>query len=222
MLHKTRGVVFRFTKYGETSIIVNIFTELFGLQGYIVNGVRSKSSKNKIALFQPLTLLELVVYHRENANLNRISEIKCLYPYRSIPTDIKKSGVAVFINEVINKAIREESHASELCQFLIDSFIALDNAEAGVENFHLIFLLKLSRFLGFGAHNTDEVLGIRATDPDTENVLKQLISAEYSHTVVVTNVQRRAILDLELKFYGDHIESFGELKSTQVLREIIA
>ncbi len=221
MLHKTRGVVFRFTKYGETSIIVNIFTELFGLQGYIVNGVRSKSSKNKIALFQPLTLLELVVYHRENANLNRISEIKCLYPYRSIPIDIKKSGISVFINEVINKAIREESHARELCQFIIDSFIALDNAVAGVENFHLIFLLKLSRFLGFGAHNTDEVLGIRATDPETENVLNQLINAEYSHMVVVTNVQRRAILDLVLKFYGDHIESFGEMKSTQVLREIM-
>lgn len=221
MLHKTRGVVFRFTKYGETSIIVNIFTELFGLQGYIVNGVRSKSSKNKIALFQPLTLLELVVYHRENANLNRISEIKCLYPYRSIPIDIKKSGISVFINEVINKAIREESHARELCQFIIDSFISLDNAVAGVENFHLIFLLKLSRFLGFGAHNTDEVLGIRATDPETENVLNQLINAEYSHMVVVTNVQRRAILDLVLKFYGDHIESFGEMKSTQVLREIM-
>jgi DNA repair protein RecO (recombination protein O) len=221
MLHKTRGVVFRFTKYGETSIIVNIFTELFGLQGYIVNGVRSKSSKNKIALFQPLTLLELVVYHRENANLNRISEIKCLYPYRSIPVDIKKSGIAVFINEVINKAIREESHASELCQFIIESFIALDNAEAGVENFHLIFLLKLSRLLGFGAHNTDEVIGLRATHTETENVLNQLINAEYSHTVVVTNVQRRAILDLVLKFYGDHIESFGEMKSTQVLREIM-
>lgn len=221
MLHKTRGVVFRFTKYGETSIIVNIFTELFGLQGYIVNGVRSKSSKNKIALFQPLTLLELVVYHRENANLNRISEIKCLYPYRSIPVDIKKSGIAVFINEVINKAIREESHASELCQFIIESFIALDNAEAGVENFHLIFLLKLSRLLGFGAHNTDEVIGLRATHTETENVLNQLIYAEYSHTVVVTNVQRRAILDLVLKFYGDHIESFGEMKSTQVLREIM-
>ncbi|MBA4056317.1 MAG: DNA repair protein RecO, partial [Marivirga sp.] len=71
MLHKTRGVVFRFTKYGETSIIVNIFTELFGLQGYIVNGVRSKSGKNRIALYQPLTLLDLVVYHRENANINR-------------------------------------------------------------------------------------------------------------------------------------------------------
>ena len=83
MVQKTRGIVFRFTKYGETSIIVTIFTEAFGLQSYIVNGVRSKSSKNKIALYQPLTLLELVVYHRDGANIERIKEISCKYPYRS-------------------------------------------------------------------------------------------------------------------------------------------
>ena len=84
MLHKTRGIVFRFTKYGETSIIVNIFTELFGLQSYIVNGVRSASAKNKIALYQPLTLLDLVVYHRENVNILRIKEVKCLHAYQTI------------------------------------------------------------------------------------------------------------------------------------------
>src|SRR6188768_3165830 len=98
MLHKTRGIVFRFTKYGETSIIVNIFTELFGMQSYIVNGVRSKSSKNKIALYQPLTLLDLVVYHRDNANILRIKEIKCLYPYQFIPMDVRKSTIAMFVN----------------------------------------------------------------------------------------------------------------------------
>lgn len=221
MLHKTRGIVFRFTKYGETSVIVNIFTELFGLQGYIVNGVRSKSGKNKAALFQPLTLLDLVVYHRENADLNRISEVKCLYPYRSIPLDIRKSSIAVFINEVINKSIKEESHAGELCQFIIDSFIALDNLVIGTENFHLIFLLKLSRLLGFGAHNTDEVMGIRATDQETERILGLLIKADYLHSVTLTNSQRRVILDLLLKFYSDHIESFGEMKSIQVLREVM-
>ena len=72
MLHKTKGIVFRYVPYGETSIIVNIFTELFGLQGYIVNSVRAKSGKNKIAVYQPLTLLDMVVYHKENAGILRI------------------------------------------------------------------------------------------------------------------------------------------------------
>ena len=221
MLHKTRGVVFRFTKYGETSIIVNIFTELFGLQSYIINGIRSKSSKNKIALYQPLTLLDLVVYYRENANINRIKEVKCLYPYQSIPLDIKKSAAALFINEVINKTIKEESHAQELCNFMIDSFITLDTMTINVENFHLLFLLKLSRLLGFGAHNTNEVMGARATDMETEQILGQLIKSDYLDLIRMTNSQRRDILDLVLKFYADHIESLGEMRSVQVLREVM-
>src|SRR5687767_9141688 len=106
MIFKTRGIVFRFTKFKETSIIVTIFTEHFGLQAYIVNGVRSKSAKNKIALYQPLTLLNLVVYHRENANIERIKEISCLHPYRTIMADVKKSTLAMFLNELLNKTIK--------------------------------------------------------------------------------------------------------------------
>src|SRR5688572_23398311 len=98
MLQKTRGVVFRFTKYGESSIIVNIFTAQFGLQGYIVKGVRSRSAKGKIALFQPLTLLDLVVYHRENANLMHIREAKCIHLCDNIHRDVRKTTIALFIN----------------------------------------------------------------------------------------------------------------------------
>ena len=114
MIFKTRGIVFRFTKFKETSIIVTIFTEEFGLQSYIVNGVRSKSAKNRIALYQPLTLLNLVVYHRENANIERIKEISCLYPYRTLTTDVKKSTLAMFLNELLNKTVRDESHTAEI------------------------------------------------------------------------------------------------------------
>jgi DNA repair protein RecO (recombination protein O) len=146
MIFKTRGVVFRFTKFRETSIIVTIFTDVFGLQSYIVNGVRSKSATNKIALYQPLTLLNLVVYHREHANIERIKEISCLHPYRSLTADVRKSTLAIFINELLNKTVKEESHASELFQFICDSLVILDTMEAGYENFHLIFMLKLSRF----------------------------------------------------------------------------
>jgi DNA repair protein RecO (recombination protein O) len=221
MLHKTRGIVFRFTKYGETSIIVNIFTELFGLQSYIVNGVRSKSSKNKIALYQPLTLLEMVVYHRENANINRIKEVKCFYPYQTIPVDIKKSALAIFINEVLNKTVKDESHAQDLCTFLMESLQALDRMTEKAENFHLMFLLKLSRLLGFGAYNLIEVLGPRASDEETERLLDQLIHAEYNTSIALTNTQRRAILELLLKFYADHIDTFGEMRSVQVLRDVM-
>lgn len=221
MLHKTRGIVFRFIKYGETSIIVTLFTEQFGLQSYIVNGVRSKSRNNRIALYQPLTLLDLVVYHREHANINRIKEVKCLYPYQSIPTDIKKSALAMFLIEIMNKAVKEESHAQELCEFLIHSFITLDKMEDKTENFHLHFLLKLSRFLGFGAHHLNDVLGARITSHENEQVMEDLLKSDYMDFVVMQNSQRREILDLILKFFGDHLENLGEIKSIQVLREIL-
>jgi DNA repair protein RecO (recombination protein O) len=222
MLHKTRGIVFRFTKYGETSIIVNIFTELFGLQSYIVNGVRSKSSKNKIALYQPLTLLDIIVYHREHANINRIKEIKCLHPYQTLLTDVRKSSVAMFLNEVLNKTVKDESHTQELCDFLMNSLITLDTQPERAENFHLIFLLKLSRFLGFGAHQVNEVLGGRMTDVAIEDILKQLIHASYTDPIDMTNIQRRELLELLVKFYADHIETMGEIRSMQVLREVMS
>ncbi len=221
MLHKTRGVVFRFTKYGETSIIVNIFTELFGLQSYIVNGVRSKSAKNKIALFQPLTLLDLVVYHRENASILRIKEVKCLYAYTALTADIKKSAVAMFVNEILNKAVKDQSHTEEICAFLIESLIALDKT-INPENFHLIFLLKLSRFLGFGPQSNEEVLGAWVMSKEEEEVLTLLLRADYDRKVSLVYEQRKNLLDSLLRFYATHIDNFGEVKSVQVLKDVLS
>lgn len=221
MLHKTRGIVFRFTKYGDTSIIVTIFTELFGLQTYIVNGVRSKSAKGKIALFQPLTLLDLVVYYKENANIKRIKELRCLHQYQTLQTDVRKSSIAMFINEVLNKTVKEESHALEQFEFMLNSLVSLDDQKKGFENFHLIFLIKLSRFLGFGAHHADEVLTGRLTGKEEEELLKKLILAEYGDTFVITQEQRRSLLEILLIFYSSHIDSLGEIRSVQVLKEVM-
>ena len=220
MICKTRGIVFRFTKFKETSIIVTIFTEQFGLQSYIVNGVRSKSAKNKIALFQPLTLLNLVVYHRENANIERIKEISCLHPYRSLTSDVKKSTMAMFLNELLNKTVKDESHTGEIFQFLCQSLISLDTQHECYENFHLIFMLKLCRFLGFGVYSLNEVLGGRITDPETENIIQDLLKADYTTPLKINNVQRRVLLELLLQFYAEHMENLGEIKSVQVLREV--
>lgn len=222
MLHKTPGIVFRYTKYGDTSIIVNVFTELFGLQSYIVNGVRSSSAKGKIALYQPLTLLEMVVYYKENANIKRIKELKCLHQYHSLFTDVRKSTIAMFLNELLNKAVRDESHTRELYGFIAESLITLDNQTEGYENFHLIFLIKLSRLLGFGAHSIHEVLAGRLADREVEQKLTELLETEYEQLVPMTVAQRREVLDLLLRFYRDHMDSLGEFKSVQVLKEVLS
>lgn len=221
MLHKTRGIVFRYTRYGETSIIVTIFTELFGLQSYIVNGARSKSSRGLMALYQPLTLLDLVVYHKENANIMRIREAKCFHQYASLTTDIKKSAQAMFINEILNKSVKEQSHAHEICSFLFDSLEVLDRMPTAFENFHLVFLIKLSRFLGFGPHQSDEVLTGRYLETNEVTLLQRLLVADYAEFVPITNLQRRNLLETILHFYAVHIENMGEIRSVQVLREVL-
>lgn len=220
MLHKTPGIVFRFTKFGDTSIIVNIFTESFGLQSYIVNGVRSASAKGKIALYQPLTLLDMVVYYKENAQVKRMKEVKCLHQYHSLHTDVKKSTIAMFLAELLNKAVKDESHAQELYAFISDSLIALDDTTHNFENFHLIFLVKLSRFLGFGAHHVHEVTGRRMVDSALEPLIEGLLHAGYNTHLSMSVGQRRDLLDVLLNFYKDHLDTLGEFKSVPVLKEI--
>lgn len=221
MIHKTNGIVFRLTNYGETSIIVNIFTGAFGLQSYIVNGVRGKSKKTTLALYQPLTLLELVVYHRENASIMRIKDVKCIHPYQNLSIDFRKSTIALFLNEVINRVIKEQSHADDLCEFLIQSFTSLDLLQNNTENFHLIFLVRLSQHLGFRPSEVAELSGGWMADKQEEEILSKLLIATYTDAITMTNVQRKNILDMLLRFYVLHSENFGELKSLEVVREII-
>jgi DNA repair protein RecO (recombination protein O) len=221
MLHKTQGVVFRFTNYSETSIIVNIFTASFGLQSYIVNGARGKSGKGKIALYQPLTLLDLIVYHRENASILRIKEVKCIHPYQSITSDFRKSTIALFLNEIVNKTVKDQSHAKELCDFLIQSFTHFDLQQTNIENFHLIFLIRLSQHLGFRPTELAELMGGNFALEEEQKILLLLLTSNYSDPIAMNNIQRRNILDLLIRFYVSHSDNFGELKSLSVVRELI-
>ncbi len=221
MLQKTKGVVFRFTNYSESSIIVTIFTEAFGLQTYMVNGARGKSRKSIIALYQPMNLLDLVVYHRENASILRIKEIKCLHPYQTITSNFRKSTIALFLNEVINKTVKDQSHAKELCNFLIQSFTHFDLQQTNIENFHLIFMIRLSQHLGFRPSELAELVGSNFAHEDEEAILSRLLTANYADPIPMTNAQRRNILDLLIRLYVTHSDNFGELKSLSVLRELI-
>lgn len=220
MLVKTKGIVFRLTPYGETSVIVNVFTDLFGLQSYIVNGVRSKSQKSKIALFQPLTLLELVVYHKENGNIMRIKEVKCYHPCINLSGQVKKSAIALFINEILNKAVKDQTHTAEIFEFISDSLIILDELPKP-ENFHLVFLVGLSRHLGFAPNQTREVLGVHWMDEPEEKLLDRLLRTDYYDELVLSYAQRQALLNCLMHFYQTHIDGFGEIKSLSVLQEVL-
>jgi len=220
VLQKTRGIVFRFVKYGETSIIANIFTEQFGLQSYMIKGVRTSSRKSKIALFQPLTLLDMVVYHKEGGGIMHIKEVKCFYPWQFINADVRKATIAMFINEVLNKSVKEQSHTQEIFGFIADSLVSLDTI-LHPENFHLMFLIGLSKYLGFGPNLVSEVLGGRMITTDEESALNKLISSEYTSIIPMSYLQRQNILAVLLRFYQAHSDGFGEMKSVAVLKEVL-
>src|SRR5215510_4764503 len=129
-LHQTWGIVLRAVKYGETSLIVTIFTDLFGIQSYLVNGVRASTKKGsgKANLFQPAAILDLVVYHSELKNLQRLKEFKWAHLLQYIFSDVKKNAVAVFMVELLTKCLKQPEANPELFYFVEDSFIHLDQS----------------------------------------------------------------------------------------------
>ena len=226
MLHKTKGIVISFVKYKETSIIVKIYTEAFGIQTYIENGVRSAKGKNKIALLQPLTLLDLVVYHDTKKEIHRISEIKCLYPYHTITVDIKKSSLSIFINEVLNNSLKEHSENTPLFNFLEDSLKYLDQNEEQIENFHLYFLINYCFYLGFGPESEDDVVNqlnehAIPVNSEEKKLIKELIQQDFGTSLQISKALRIKVLELILLYYKIHVEGFGNLRSMGVLKEVL-
>ena len=228
MLHKTKALVLSYIPYRETSIIVKMYTEKFGLQSYVVNSVRTPKGKQKAAFFQSLTLLELVVYFKENRDLHRISEIKCSHPLQSIPYDISKTTQAIFINEILLKTLKEHSPNKELFLFLYQSVLVLDEPAFSDSIFHIKMMIKLSKYLGFAPENSMEVyeqlaeVGLHiAHENKHEKEFDLLLKAEWSDDPRISNTKRNDILNALLKFYELHIETFGTIKSLSVLREVL-
>ena len=144
MIYTTKGIVLRTIKYGETSVVVNIFTLHFGIQSYLVNGVRIAGKSVKANFFQPSAILEMQVYHNELKNLQRIKEFKWSYLYKNILSDVTKNTVALYMVELLQKCLKQPEPHSELFEFLEDIFLKLDESKGAVmANLPLFFVLHL-------------------------------------------------------------------------------
>src|ERR1051326_6229774 len=149
MISKTRGIVLRTTDFSDTSIISRIYTEQFGIQSYLIKGAKRKKAGIKANLFQPLSILNLVVYKKEKKQLQTLKEAKPEIHFNSIPHDLVKTSILFFINEILVKCLHEVEKNPALFSFLHETVQTLDSAEKNFSNLHLIFLVRLSRFLGF-------------------------------------------------------------------------
>ncbi|MDR1951309.1 MAG: DNA repair protein RecO [Bacteroidales bacterium] len=148
MYIRSRGIVINHLKYGETSLIVRIFTEHSGLQSFIVKGFRSQKNTGKISLFQPLSLIEIDVPERSKSELLIFREARALHHYSSISNTIEKHSIFVFLSEVLSKILCVSQAEHSLFEFVFNSLIALDNTNEPCSNFHLIFLNNLTDYLG--------------------------------------------------------------------------
>lgn len=228
MLSKTQGIVLGHIKFKESSIIVKIYTKDFGLQSYIVNGVRSARSKGKIAYFQPLSILDLVVYNSPGKDIQRLSEFKFLHHFRSIPFEIRKTTIAIFLAELLSKSIRSTEPDAQLFDFIVDSFSEFDERVSGIEHFHLTFLYDYTYHLGIQPESIQAMCDEIRDEINTkqEMFLTKIDQSEIEMflndrlNMSLNNVLRRKFLLTLRDYFRMHISELGEINSLSVLNEI--
>lgn len=237
MLHSTHGIVLRSVKYGETSLITTIYTQLFGVQSYLVNGVRSaKKSTHRANLFQPSSLVDMVVYHQPNKNLQRIKEIHLSYLYQTIQHNVVKNAVAVYIIELISKTITEPECNPLLYHFLESTLKQIDLLpESELADLPIHFTLELANQLGFAiqysndnSYNTFDLVhgcfqpslnesGMQVLPLTESTLLKQFLQQGKSKN----NTERKILLHTCLLYLQHHIPQMQPLKSPEVLHVVL-
>jgi DNA repair protein RecO (recombination protein O) len=244
LIAKTKGIVLRSVKFGETSLVVTMFTETFGLQSYLVNGVRTATKKTtpKASLFQPAAILDLVAYHNEFTGLQRLREYKWEFLYQHVLSGVHKNAVALFMVELLGKCLKQPEPAPELFYFAEDALHHLDTASPAVTgNFPLFFALHLAVFFGFRINgdysekksylDLQEGIFLEAQPQhqyyliDREaaavsDILKIQQPHELEQVYLNQDIRRRIMQGLE-HFYAFHVPEFGALRTLPVLREIL-
>jgi DNA repair protein RecO (recombination protein O) len=241
MLHKTRGIVLKTTLYSESSVVVQVFTAKFGIQSYLINGVKKPRAKIPMNILQPLHLLDMVVYHKMNTQIQRVSEARPSPIFRSIPYNVVKNTIIQFLNEVLYKSIRQQNTDENLFDFIYNAISWFDETDEPGVNFHLAFLLKLSRFLGFAprsqTRNDQKYFDLQEGDftslmpihpyfidkVDADGFLLLFTTSfEKLIEIKLDNTTRRFLLDKILVYYTLHTASFGQIKSHQVLEDVLS
>ena len=238
MLLKTRGIVLRKIPYSETSIIADIYTETDGKMSCIISGVRKPRARISASMLEVMSVVEMVVYASEKSTLNRIRELKPAYTFRTIPFDVRKGAILLFMGEICSKTIREEEPNEELFACILKYLVRLDEATGGFGNLHLFFLVELADLLGFGPdtnysrqNNIFDFMGGRFTSQVPNHNYHTTDAAKLATMVRIargsdeelslSRSDRNQLVDQLVLFFRLHIETLKDVKSHIVLREIL-
>ena len=244
-LHNTKGIVLRTVKYGDSGIITTVYTELFGVQSYIVKGVRqsSKKSQGKANYFQPSAMLDMTVYHNQMKHLQFIKDYNWAYLYENVLFDVVKNTVAMYIIELLQHSLKQPEANPELFYLIEDSLMQLDKGSPTLTaNLPLYFTLHLASELGFAIQgdysSVTPILDLAEgsfieTLPnhqhyvtnDLAKLTSQLNSINFYNeleNIKLNITTRRQLSDAYLQFLALHVSDFGELKSLSILQEILS
>lgn len=245
MFEQTQGIVLHSVKYSDTALIVTIFTRVFGRVPYIVYGSGKKKSNIRSSILQPLTLVDLVVKHQQGREIQQIKEIKASPALIELPTDPVKNAIALFLSELLFKVLKQPDSDEQLFEFVRNSILLLEDLKLqnGISNFHLLTMVKLTRFLGFYP-NADLLEGELSTElcfdllngefvyniPNHDHYLKRaeanlvldLMNASYemSENIHISRSTKQYLLAAMVDYYKLHLSGFLGLKSLSVLEEV--
>jgi DNA repair protein RecO (recombination protein O) len=239
MLIKIKAIVLHCLAYSDTTNIVHLYTEEFGRMSYLATKTRSKKSNLKSAFFMPLSLVEIEADHKGSRHIQRIKEIRCLYNFTGIPYDPVKNAVSLFLAEVLYRSLRETEKNPALFDYLLRSIQFLDLCEKGLANFHFVFLIKLTRYLGFypnveeqhphwyfdlqgGAFTPSRPLHNAWLTPEqaADFALLMRMNFDNMQAFLFERRQRVEILRQMLNYYRMHLTDFPSIKSLNVLQEL--
>ena len=237
--YKARGIVLNTVKYGDSSMVVQMLTDVGGRRSYMVQGVRSSRGRgSKLSLFQPMFAVEFEGLESSRMDLHRFKEVHSGIILQSIPFDVRKSTVALFMAEVLYRLVRESEPDGQLFAFVWGSVEALDSIREGAANFHLWFLANLSRFLGFSPGNDyfegalfdmrEGMFVARALtsygvmNADNALMLHDLLECDvrYLAEMGFNRRQRVEFLDAMITYYGHHLDGVDAVRSIRILREV--
>lgn len=243
MLQDTRGIVLRSVKYGETSLIVTLFTEHSGVQAYLLKGIRNnKKSTKHASLFQSATLLDLIVYQQPSKNLQRLREYNFAYIYNTVQQSVIKNTIALFSVELLLRILPEHAIMQPLFDFSFNYFVLLDNVDTTLcANMPLYFIVCTGTILGYelkGTYSiqtpyldiseggyTDHIPNRLTNVTETEaNALSKLIAAKNYEDAAIIEMNgstRIKLIEWYLGFLQQHAQHVGSIRSLEVIRSIL-
>lgn len=237
--YKGRGIVLHTLKYGDTSLVAYLLTDVGGRRSYMVQGVRSRNGHgSKLSLLQPMFPVEFEGLESPRQQMDRFKELRAGFTLQSLPFDVRKSTMALFMAESLYRLVRESEPNDPLFEFVWNSTAALDALEEGVSNFHLWFLANLSRLLGFrpgndyrpgwwfdireGLYTASSPLHPGSMTPDCAALLDRMLHCDVRRLgeIELNRTRRSDFLNAMLSYFGYHLDAISTVRSVHILREV--